>query len=222
MSLITITDQQRYDIGYRANIAANLTQRFVNNTTQITAAQAADIDAAILQLMTALEAAGYSSVPAGSAIVADGDATTLVNADGTVQKPATFNVEGDEVTVALPVTVGMKSNGDSISVQNVNGAAGITSTAFVNANGVLLAARLPATVAAISSGNSIQIRNSAGTAISNATFTVSNGVIAYGTFPATIAAVANAAALQIPVTGTYVDTVTFTVAGGVITGIALS
>lgn len=222
MSLITITDQQRYDIGYRANIAANLTQRFVNNTTQITAAQAADIDTAIQQLMTALEAAGYSSVPDGSVIIAGGDTATVVNQDGTVSKTGTVEVDGSTYQIRFPVTTGMKSNGDSISVQNVNGAAGITSTAFVNTNGVLLAARLPSTVACISSGNGIQIRNSAGTAIANATFTVSNGVIAYGTFPATIAAVANAAALQIPVTGTYVDTVTFTVAGGVITGITLS
>ncbi|AIM40545.1 hypothetical protein [Escherichia phage J8-65] len=223
MSLISITNQQRYDIGYRANIAANLTQRFVNNTKTLTAEQAAPIDAAITQLMTALEAAGYTSVPEGSAIVADGAATTVVNANGTVQKAATFDVNGETVTVALPATVGMKSNNDSISVQNVNGAAGVTSTSYVDSNGVLVAARLPATTAVIASGNNIQIRNSAGTAIGNATFTVSNGVITYGTLPATIAGVANGATLTgVAPTGTYTNTVTFTVAGGVITGIALS
>ena len=38
----------------------------------------------------------------------------------------------------------------------------------------------------------------------------------------TIAAVSNGAALEIPVTGTYTDTVTFTVEDGQITAIALS
>lgn len=40
--------------------------------------------------------------------------------------------------------------------------------------------------------------------------------------PTTSAVVANGQAMQVPVTGAYVDTVTFTVANGEITGIALS
>lgn len=223
MSLITITDAQRYDIGYRCNIAANLTQRFVNDTRTVTAAQAAAIDAAIENLMTALEAAGYSSVPDGSTIVADGAAINVVNFNGTVTKAGTVDVTDGVASVNFPVTIGMKANGETISVQNVSGANGIGSTAFVDSNGVLLAARLPATAATLQNNATIQIRNSAGTAIGNATFNVASGAITYGALPATIAGVTNGQALTgVAPTGTYTNTVTFTVAGGVITAITLS
>lgn len=223
MSLITITDAQRYDIGYRCGIAANLTQRFVNDTRAVTAAQAAAIDTAIQSLMDALEAAGYSSVPAGSVIVADGAAINVVNANGTVTKAATIDIVGGVASTVLPATVGMKANGETISVQNVNGANGIGSTAYVDANGVLISARLPATAATLQNNTSIQLRNSAGAVIGNATFNVASGLITYGTFPATIAGVTNGQALTgVAPTGTYTNTVTFTVAGGVITAITLS
>jgi hypothetical protein len=43
-----------------------------------------------------------------------------------------------------------------------------------------------------------------------------------GSLPATVATVADQQALQIPVTGTYVDTVTFSVAANGVTSIVLS
>ncbi|WXX18566.1 hypothetical protein ROV85_16 [Pantoea phage ROV85] len=97
MSLITITDAQRYDIGYRCGVAANLTQRFVNDTRTVTAAQAATIDTALQSLMDALEAAGYSSVPEGSAIVADG-AALQIPVTGTYVDTVTFTVAGGVIT----------------------------------------------------------------------------------------------------------------------------
>lgn len=224
MSLTTITNQQRYDIGYRAAIAANLTQRFINTTRNLSAEQAAPIDAALSTLITALATAGYSTVPEGSAVVEDGASVNVLNFNASVTKAAIAEVDTDTDTVQLrfPATIGMKANNESISVQNVNGAAGLTSTAYVDTNGVLVAARLPATAAVLQNNNNVQIRNSAGTAIGNATFAVSSGAITYGSLPATIAGIANGAALTVPVTGTYTTTATFTVANGVVTGIALS
>lgn len=144
MSLVSITNQQRYDIGYRANIAANLTQRFVNNTKTLTAEQAAPIDAALDNLIAALAVAGYTTVPDGSVVVGDGDSIDVLNLNGTVTTAATVEVDADLGTA--------------------------------------------------------QVR-----------------------FPATAAGVANGATLTgVEPTGTYTNTITFTVAGGVITGIALS
>lgn len=54
MSIVTITDAQRYELGYRCGIAANVTQRFINGTRTVTAAQAADIETATTNLVAVL------------------------------------------------------------------------------------------------------------------------------------------------------------------------
>lgn len=78
MSLVSITNAQRYTVGYRMNIAANYLQRFINNVKAPTAAQEAVAAPAIQAAVDALVVAGYYSVPSGSALVQNGLVQTAV------------------------------------------------------------------------------------------------------------------------------------------------
>lgn len=107
-------------------------------------------------------------------------------------------------------------------VQNSAGALATNATATVAAN-TLSNVRLPATSTIVANAGTLPLWNSAGTLItSGGTLTVANGVAGRLNMPAQVAAVVNAQALTVPVTGTYATKATFTVAGGVITGITLS
>lgn len=85
---------------------------------------------------------------------------------------------------------------------------------------------------AITAGDRLGINNFIATKIDGGPYTADKSIAAGDVFvarfvgatsiPATSAVVANGEAVQVPVTGTYVDTVTFTVSDGAITGIALS
>ena len=178
MSLISITNQQRYNIGYRANIAANLTQRFVNNTKTLTAEQAAPIDAAITQLLTALVDAGYTAVPEGSAIVADGDSIDVLNLNGTVTTAATVEVDTDLGTaqVRFPATAAVLQNDNDVQIRNSAGTP-IDNATFTVSSGVITYGTLPATVAGVANGATLTGVPPTGTYTDTVTFTVAGGVI---------------------------------------------
>lgn len=226
MSLITITDAQRYAIGYRCGIAANLTQRFVNDTRKVTEAQAADIETAITNLVAALEAAGYAGTPEGSALLADGATVSVVNSAGNDAHNATANVTGttlDNVQLVLS-TAALVDHTDATEIRRFDGSIlGITTATARVADGLLSNVRLPYTADAVLNGSTYSVRNSAGADAHSATALVaSNGVLTGFNLAATVAMVDNGDALTIPVTGTYTKTVTFAVSAGAITGITLS
>lgn len=81
---------------------------------------------------------------------------------------------------------------------------------------------LAATQVIVNDGAAIPVTNSVGTITVTGTANVAAGVLTNVSLPATDAIVTNAEALVVPVTGVIGTTATFTVAGGVITGIVLS
>lgn len=76
--------------------------------------------------------------------------------------------------------------------------------------------------AIVSDGDALAITNSAGGDAHDATVAINGNDITGIRLAATVTMVDNAAALAVPVSGTYTDTATISVANGVITAIALS
>ena len=141
--------------------------------------------------------------------------TTLVSGSTLVEDGVFKGIE-------LAQTDTTVSNGGTVVVQNSAGALATNAIATVAA-GTLSNVRLPATSTIVANAKTLPLWNSAGTLItSSGTLTVANGVAGRLNMPAQVAAVVNAQVLTVPVTGTYVTKATFTVAGGVITGIVLS
>lgn len=130
-------------------------------------------------------------------------------------------------TIAAPVTLtstqAVVSNAGTVAVRNSAGADSHNATAVV-ASGAITGVNLAATVAMVDSADTIALQNSTGTvAGGNAVVTVAAGVPTNVRAPATTAVVPTAFALTgVTPSGTYTNTVTFTVAGGVITAIVLS
>lgn len=138
MSLVSITASKRYDVGYRLNIAANLTQRFINGVNPITATQEAEIAVPLQNAAAAaLAVAGYYALPAGTATVADNDVVPVKNSAGTSTVDATAVVASNGVLsgLNLAATVAMVDNGDALTVP-VTGTYTTTATISV-ANGVV-------------------------------------------------------------------------------------
>lgn len=80
-----------------------------------------------------------------------------------------------------------------------------------------------ATQSVVNNGATVTAANSANNKTVNATYVVSGGNVQRVSLPATAAIVTSGQALTgVAPTGTYTNTVTFTVANGVITAIALS
>lgn len=79
------------------------------------------------------------------------------------------------------------------------------------------------TQAVVSNGGTVTAANSANNKTVSATYVISAGAVQRVSLPATAAIVTSTQALTgVTPSGTYTNTVTFTVAGGVITAIALS
>lgn len=158
------------------------------------------------------------------------DLTAKVNADGqsaiggvaVVPADAMNRVRFFQAVGPTPGGGAEVNDGDTIAVVNSAGADSHNATATVAA-GAISNVKLAATVAMVDQGDAVTVQNSAGTAVAGThPATVAAGAINNVKLAATIAPVVNGAALTVPVTGTYTDTATFTVANGVITGIVLS
>jgi hypothetical protein len=76
--------------------------------------------------------------------------------------------------------------------------------------------------AVVTDGENTLVSNSALTESANGTLEVANGILVGVTLDPSVFIVGDAMALQVPVNGTYVDTVNFAVSNGVITAITLS
>lgn len=115
------------------------------------------------------------------------------------------------------------ANGATVAVVNSASADSHNATATVTGS-TLTNVKLSATVAFVDNADTITVQNSAGTAVAGThTATVAVGVLSNVKLAATIAPVASGLALTgVTPTGTYTNTVTFTVAAGVITAIVLS
>lgn len=118
----------------------------------------------------------------------------------------------DDQTVVL--------DGYTVAVRNsANALIGAAATAVV-ADNKLKNVKLPATTAAVVTGSTVAVQNSAGAAVGTGSVTVSAGGVSNVKLPATVATVTSGLS-TVAATGTGTK-VTFTVANGVITGIALS
>lgn len=76
--------------------------------------------------------------------------------------------------------------------------------------------------AAVATGGTVSVTNSAGAQAHSATASVTGNTLGAVALAATVAMIDNAAALVVPVTGIYIDTITPTIAAGVVTGFVLS
>lgn len=226
MSVVSTTNAQRYELGYSLNVAANFTQRFVNNTSVVTTAQEAEMAPALQNAADALATAGYSAAGEGSVIVSDGDSIQVRNFTGSPVAGAQFTVTDTEHYATLPEANVLVGAGQFTEIRRYDGsviAGGLTGAEMRLFRGAVANVRLPSRADAVVNGQSCPVQNSAGAAQHNATATVgSNGVLSSLRLAATAAIVDDAQALTVPVTGTYTTTATLTVANGVVTGIVLS
>lgn len=114
-------------------------------------------------------------------------------------------------------------NGDTVAVHNSAGADSHNATAEVSGN-TLSDVKFAATVAMVDNADTVVVHNSAGSNIAGThTAEVALGVLTDVKLASTVAAVINGGTLTgVTPTGTYATTITFTVAAGVITAVALS
>jgi hypothetical protein len=148
----------------------------------------------------------------------------VVNSAAADSHNATTTIAAGLVThVALAATVAMVDNADVVAVVNSAGADSHNATATVSA-GALTNVKLAATTALVDNTDVIVVHNSAGTVIAGShTAEVAAGVVTDLKLAATVAGVVNGVALTgLTVSGAFTNTVTPTVANGVITGLVLS
>ncbi|MDJ2402360.1 hypothetical protein RCIP0039_00003 [Klebsiella phage RCIP0039] len=123
---------------------------------------------------------------------------------------------------AIPDTQVIVSNGATGKVTNSTGTQNITGTLQVR-DGALKQVVLPAATAMVSNTAEVTIANSANNKTVTGSAVVAKGAVSRVAAPDTAAIVTNDQALTgVTPTGTFTNTVTFAVTGGVITGITLS
>lgn len=163
------------------------------------------------------------NLPATVAGVESADTVAVVNSAGADSHNATATVASGAITnVKLAATTAFVDNTDAVTVHNSAGTAVAGSHVATVAAGVLSNVKLAATIAPLANAATVAIQNSAGTAVGTGTVAVAAGVVSNVKLPANVAGVTDGAGLTVPVTGTYVDTITPTVAAGVITGFVMS
>lgn len=168
----------------------------------------------------------FVSVPGTAALVTNGLSVSVANNGGGGARPGTAAITGGFINwIALTNTTDcLLSNGFSTSVAGfaVSGV-GDFATANVSAGGLQsVTVSLEPTKAVVSNAGAIEIENQGDTQSVGGTVIVAAGV-AVARLPANAALVGNNVAIVVPVTGTYVDTITPQVNGaGVITGFTLS
>lgn len=164
-----------------------------------------------------------ATLPAGSAPVANAATVAVKNSAGADSHNATAAVAAGALTdVKLAATVAMVDQADTVAVVNSAGGASHSGTAAVAA-GVVTNVALPAATAMLDNAGAVTIQRSSGAAVGAAgTAVVAAGVLTAVRPPATTALAVAGAQTGITVTGTYTANVSFTVANGAITAIALS
>ncbi len=226
MSLITITSDQRYELGEALAVAANKTQRFINDPKPIGADVATPIEPSLQAASDALNDAGYGpELPATQAVVSNGATLSVhTTTTGGDPHPATLSVSDGVVNYALLAdSVILVDQADNVRVTNSAGAT-ISSAATVSVvSGALNRISLPATIAGLANAGTATISNSAGTTIGTGTAVVAAGVITRIALPATIAGVANAATVVVQNSaGAQAHNATATVAAGLVSNVKLA
>lgn len=123
---------------------------------------------------------------------------------------------------ATPDNQVIVSDGATGKVTNSTGEQNITGTLQVK-DGALKQVVLPATATVVCNTGAVTIANSANSKTVKGSAVVAGGAVSCVAAPATAAIVTNDQALTgVTPTGVFTNTVTFTVANGVITGITLS
>lgn len=164
---------------------------------------------------TAVNLGEHTQVYAQSATAPTAAEAAIVQPYIDAAKTAIDAVNGTTgATVANGATVAVVN---SASADSHNATATVTGTTLTNV-------KLAATVAFVDNADTVPVQNSAGAVVAGThTATVAAGVVSNVKLAATIAPVASGLALTgVTPTGTYTNTVTFTVAAGVITAIVLS
>ena len=123
----------------------------------------------------------------------------------------------------MTFTAGKLSNGDLITVRNSAGGSSHDAVAEV-ANGNLVDVRIASTAALVDNSGAVVVKNSAGTTVAGThTAEVAAGLLTDVKLAATVAPIVSGGTVTgVAPTGAYTNTVTFTVAAGVVTAIALS
>jgi hypothetical protein len=171
-------------------------------------------------LPVSLNAAGTGA----DAFVGNGDTVAVHNSAGGDSHDATAEVSSNTLTdVKFAATVAMVDDTDTVVVHNSAGSAVAgTHTAEV-ALGVLTDVKLASTIAPVANSATVVVKNSAGTTVTGThTAVVAAGVLTDVALASTVAPIVNGGTSSVTPSGTFATTVTFTVAAGVITAIALS
>lgn len=169
------------------------------------------------------------NLPTGSTVITDqAGELNVVDADGTtVNCTATIQPQTGELSfVAVPGTAALVTNGLSVSVANNGGGGARPGTAAITGGFINWIALTNTTDCLLTNGFATDVSGFAVSGVGDfATANVSAGALQSVTvsLEPTKTVVTNGQALNgVAPTGTYTNTVTFTVAGGVITAIVLS
>lgn len=149
-----------------------------------------------------------------------GDPINVTNSTGAV---TVAGVVGDAGQAVLPAANAIVAGAGAITLKDASGTTAPGTFDAITA-GVVAGATITAGTTTLAKHNDgVNLQTSTGTAVgAQVQLQVASGVALGARLSDTTAAVKNADALTVPVTGTYATTATFTVAGGVITGIVLS
>lgn len=163
-------------------------------------------------------------VPSDGAIVTDGTSATLTKVDGTGNLgTVTLDVAGGSVSgAALAGNLGVVTDNVSVNINQYDNSGSVAAAVDVLANAATFTLA-NATTRIVINGQSTNIRNVSGSKAVGGTIVVDQGALTGVTLAALNAMVTNNVGLQVPVTGTYTNTITPQVdANGVITGFTLS
>lgn len=161
---------------------------------------------------------------AGVAVTSDGATVPLSGYDNTgLLAMVPIHVANDIVeNIALPHNYAVvEDQHDGTLVNQYNGDGDVAMIASVTNNNLEFTLANSTSRIIVNAGP-VTVKNSTGAKTAGGVFDVDLGALNGVTLEATAALVTNTQASAIPVTGTYTNTVTFAVAGGVITGITLS
>lgn len=109
--------------------------------------------------------------------------------------------------------------------QVVSSSAGVSyavSGTYTIASNVIISFKLPATAAIVKDAGVVVARDWAGNDPVNTTIGVVAGAVTFVKLPSTVKCVTSGTKIVVPVTGTFVNGITPTIANGVITGFVLS
>ncbi len=165
-----------------------------------------------------------TTVPPNGAIVTDGTAANMTNADGIgALANVTIRVSSGAVqSVTLPANKAVLTDQQpSVNINQNDNTGSFAASVSVNNNAPTFTLANATTRIAVN-GGPINVINSAGSTTVGGTMGIAGGAFVGVTTSSSVAIVPSGTALAVPVTGNYTTTATVTVSSGVVTAIALS